>query len=759
LKEKSSFDAAMDALRLANKEWGLALAEDEMSYLVKAFLAIDNAEALNRDPTDAELMMFGQVNSEHCRHKIFNASWTINGEEKEHSLFNMIRNTFLLHPEHILSAYSDNAAVLAGPTASRFLPFQKTVDSLPSYQTVDEAVHLVCKVETHNHPTAVSPFPGASTGSGGEIRDEGAVGSGSKPKAGLAGFTVSDLNIPNFKQPWELDVGKPSHLASALDIMLQGPLGGAAFNNEFGRPNLCGYFRTFLQRERYNLVRGYHKPIMIAGGLGNIRPMHIQKKPIPVGAKLIVLGGPSMLIGLGGGAASSMASGASSVDLDFASVQRDNPEMERRCQEVIDRCVSLGDSNPILTIHDVGAGGLSNALPELVHDSGRGADIELRNVPCDDPSMSPMEIWCNESQERYVCAVLESDLSVFEAICRRERCPFAVVGTATEKEHLVVRDRLHGSHPIDLPMPLLFGKPPKMHRQSERRQRTLVPFHPDANLHSLSETQAYLLEAVQRVMRLPAVGSKSFLITIGDRSVTGLVTRDQMVGPWQIPVADVAVTSTTYTSRTGEAMAMGEQPILALINPAASARMAVAEALLNLCAANTGVHPVSDTTKLHHALQGVRLSANWMACPGFESEGAALYEAVKAIGMDLCPTLGVTIPVGKDSMAMKAQWCRDDGVEERVVSPVSLVVTAYSGVADVCRTWTPMLRISEDETVLVLVDLSAGLQRLGGSALAQVYGQLGHECPNVESALILKGYFGAMQAIHSQGRPFFIICI
>ena len=630
---------AKKALVKANQEWGLALAEDEIDYLAKAFSSVDG---LNRSPTDAELMMFAQVNSEHCRHKIFNASWTIDGVDRATSLFAMVRHTFKTHPEYILSAYSDNAAVLEGPEVERFFLSESGV-----YDSHKERVHMVCKVETHNHPTAISPFPGAATGSGGEIRDEGAVGSGSKPKAGLTGFTVSHLRIPGFEQPWEEDIGKPAHIASPLDIMIQGPLGGAAFNNEFGRPNLCGYFRTYCQpvpapndsRE----WRGYHKPIMIAGGLGTIRHEHIEKKPIDVGDQVIVLGGPSMLIGLGGGAASSMASGTSSAELDFASVQRENPEMQRRCQEVIDRCTSLGQRNPIQAIHDVGAGGLSNALPELVHDSGRGAIFQLRSILIDDPGMSPMEIWCNESQERYVMAVRPTDLPTFEAICKRERCPFAVVGVATEEERLQVLDSHFNNAVIDLPMSLLFGKPPKMHRESNHTQVV----RPDLVVPPVN----MLPDAIHRVLRHPAVASKSFLITIGDRSVTGLVHRDQMVGPYQVPVADVAVTATTYDTFTGECMAMGERPPIAVINAAASARMALGEAITNIAAANI------------ESLLRVRLSANWMASAGHEGEGAGLYDAVKALAIEVCPQLGITIPVGKDSMSMKTTW--KEGTDSR----------------------------------------------------------------------------------------------
>ena len=682
-------------------------------------------------------MMFAQVNSEHCRHKIFNASWDIDGKPMPDSLFGMIRNTYKKHPEYILSAYSDNAAVLTGPVAGKFMPNQTQQELPNAYDFTKEEMHMLCKVETHNHPTAVSPYEGAATGSGGEIRDEGAVGCGSKPKAGLVGFTVSHLDIPGDEQPWEREsrIGKPDHLASSLDIMTQGPLGGAAFNNEFGRPSICGYFRTFCQSQQSE-VRGYHKPIMIAGGMGNVRPNHILKRPIEVGSKLVVLGGPSMLIGLGGGAASSMASGASSAELDFASVQRENPEMERRCQEVIDRCCSMDDKNPVLAVHDVGAGGLSNALPELVHDSGRGAIFQLRSVPCDDPSLSPMEIWCNESQERYVCAVRAEDVPLFESICRRERCPFAVVGEATEEERLVLVDGLFGNKPIDLPMSMLFSKPPRMHRVSNHRQLSL----PSLVLNSQLPVPEFFKEATDRVLRFPCVASKQFLITIGDRSVTGLVARDQMVGKWQVPVADCGVTATSYDSLTGEAMAMGERTPLAVINAAASAKMALAESLLNLVSANV------DGGK--DALSRVRVSANWMASAAHEGEGAALYDAVRAVGIELCPELGVTIPVGKDSMSMKTQW--DD---KSVTSPVSLIVTAYGSVKDIRRTLTPELKCLDEDTVLVFFDLASGKSRMGGSVLAQAFDQLGNEVPNVDNAQLLKHFFNFMQWMRSSDNP------
>ncbi|KAG9126650.1 hypothetical protein FRC07_002622 [Ceratobasidium sp. 392] len=716
---------ARESLAKANKELGLALATDEINYLADAF--VDGANPLARNPTDAELFMFAQVNSEHCRHKIFNADWTIDGKKQDHSLFQMIRNTERLSGTNTISAYSDNAAVLRGSSAPRFAPQPEG-----QYTSGVEDMPMLIKVETHNHPTAVSPFPGAATGSGGEIRDEGAVGRGSKPKAGLAGFSVSDLRIPGFVQPWETDFGYPSHIASSLDIMLDAPLGASAFNNEFGRPGLAGYFRTFAQRVGEESW-GYHKPIMIAGGYGNVRPGFAIKTGVLPGAALIVLGGPGMLIGLGGGAASSLASGASSAELDFASVQRDNPEMQRRCQQVIDACVARGDSNPILSIHDVGAGGLSNALPELVHDSNLGARIEIRDVLVADGAMSPMEIWCNESQERYVLGVKQTDLPEFERIAQRERCPYAAVGTATEEQRLLVTDRLHRNNIIDLHMSTLFSKPPKMSRTDV--YRPLAPSHFDVFLKSYSVPSASVTtrigEAVGRVLRLPSVGSKSFLITIGDRTITGLVTRDQMVGPWQTPVSDVAVTRTSYGFDvfTGEAMAMGERTPVAVRNPAASARMAIAESLTNIAAASI------------ESLARVKISANWMCAASREGQGAALYAAVQAVGLELCPALGVGIPVGKDSMSMSMKWKK--GQENMDVSaPLSLIATAFAPVDNVRATWTPAVRHDvTDTTILVFVDLANGKQRLGGSALAQVYAQIGDATPDVESPSLLKGFF------------------
>ncbi len=705
------------ALEAANREFGLALASDEFDYLVSAFLG------LGRNPTDVELMMFAQANSEHCRHKVFRGDFIIDGAPQERSLFGMIRNTYEHHHEGILSAYSDNAAVVEGYPAARFYP---RADD-PVYRRHPEAAHVVMKVETHNHPTAISPHPGAATGSGGEIRDEGATGQGSKPKAGLTGFTVSNLCIPGYERPWEAGgIGKPDRIVSALDIMLEGPIGGAAFNNEFGRPNLTGYFRSFELSVGGN-VWGYHKPIMLAGGLGNIRPVHIQKKPIPEGAKLVVLGGPAMLIGLGGGAASSMASGASSADLDFASVQRDNPEMERRCQEVIDRCNALGEETPILSIHDVGAGGLSNAMPELVHDSSRGGRIELRRIPNDEPGMSPMEIWCNEAQERYVLAIDSARFAVFQRIAERERCPFAVVGEATQEERLTLSDEHFENRPIDLPLEVLFGKPPKMTRDSERRAAVVTPFDPQ---------RLALGDAARRVLALPTVADKTFLITIGDRTVTGLVHRDQMVGPWQVPVADASVTLADYDGYTGEAMAMGERTPVAILDPKASARLAVAEAITNIASV-----PI-------RALGDVRLSANWMAAVGTPGEDVALFDAVHAVGMELCPALGVTIPVGKDSLSMRSVW---EGGAKSVTSPLSLIISAFAPVEDVRGASTPMLRSDVGETALLLLDLGRGKCRLGGSSLAQVYNATGSVPPDLDDPTLLKAFFDAVQALRREG--------
>ncbi|WP_252179051.1 phosphoribosylformylglycinamidine synthase [Endozoicomonas sp. 4G] len=716
-----------EALVAANQSLGLALAEDEIDYLVTSY------QGLERNPTDVELMMFAQANSEHCRHKIFNATWTIDGEQQDHSLFQMIRNTHSMNSDGVLSAYKDNASVIEGAKAGRFFPSPEK----KTYQYHQEDIHILMKVETHNHPTAISPWPGAATGAGGEIRDEGATGRGSKPKAGLTGFSVSNLNIPGYKQPWEKEYGKPDRIVTALDIMLDGPLGGAGFNNEFGRPNLCGYFRTFeatVKGSAGDEVKGYHKPIMLAGGLGNIRADHVEKGDIPVGAQLIVLGGPAMQIGLGGGAASSMASGEGQEDLDFASVQRDNPEMERRCQEVIDQCWQLGDQNPIAFIHDVGAGGLSNALPELVSDGGRGGRFQLRDILSDEPGMSPLALWCNESQERYVLAVAPENMSLFAAICQRERCLYAVVGEATEASHLLVEDSHFDNQPVDMPLDVLLGKPPRMHRDV---QTETVP------QEALDLSGITLAEASERVLKLPAVASKNFLITIGDRSITGLVAREQMVGRWQIPVADCAVTATAFDTYAGEAMSVGERTPLALIDAPASGRMAIGEAITNI--ASTRIGKLGD----------IKLSANWMAAAGHPGEDARLYETCKAVGMELCPELGIAIPVGKDSMSMSTCW-KEGGVEKRgveksVTSPLSLIISAFAPVTDIRKTVTPELRTDQGETDLLLVDLGRNQNRLGGSALAQVYSQVGDVAPDVSSAEDLKSFFTGIQQCLEEG--------
>ena len=711
------------ALVQANIELGLALAEDEVNYL------FENFSKLGRNPHDIELYMFAQANSEHCRHKIFNADWTIDGVKQPKSLFKMIRNTHEVNPDFVLSAYKDNAAVMVGNKGGRFFPDPQS----NVYGYHHEDIQILMKVETHNHPTAISPYPGAATGSGGEIRDEGATGIGSKPKAGLVGFSVSNLRIPNFEQPWESDFGKPSRIVSAFDIMMEGPLGGAAFNNEFGRPAILGYFRTYEEEVNSfngNEVRGYHKPIMLAGGLGNIRDEHVQKREIVVGAHLIALGGPAMNIGLGGGAASSMASGQSAENLDFASVQRENPEMERRCQEVIDKCWQLGEQNPIAFIHDVGAGGLSNAFPELVSDGGRGGVFELRNVPNDERSMAPHEIWCNESQERYVIAVSDENLDTFKNICARERAPYAVVGRATEEEHLTVTDEHFAGNnkldtPIDLPLDVLLGKTPKIFKDVTSKTATG---------DELVVADIALSDAADRILSLPTVAEKTFLITIGDRSVTGMVNRDQMVGPWQVPVADCGVTASALDSYHGEAMSLGERTPVALLNFGASARLAVAESLTNIAGTDIG------------DLNRIKLSANWMSPAGHPGEDAGLYEAVKAIGEELCPALGLTIPVGKDSMSMRTQW-HENGEEKSVTSPMSLIITAFGVVEDIRKTVTPELRTDQGETRIVAIDLSKGKNRLGGSCLAQVYKQLGNETPDVDSPETLKGFFNAMQTL------------
>jgi phosphoribosylformylglycinamidine synthase len=710
------------ALVTANTELGMALSDDEIDYLVARYAD------LARDPTDAELMMFAQANSEHCRHKIFNASWIIDGEQQDKRLFGMIKSTTEKTPQGVISAYSDNSAVIEGWNGERLI----AAPGDREFTYFNEPIHILMKVETHNHPTAISPFPGAATGSGGEIRDEGATGLGAKPKAGLTGFTVSHLRIPGYRQPWEDDFPRPDRMATPLEIMIEGPIGGAAFNNEFGRPNLAGYFRTYeshLPGLPENEIRGYHKPIMIAGGVGNVRAEHAKKKEVPVGAKLVVIGGPAMLIGLGGGAASSLASGASSEDLDFASVQRGNPEIERRAQEVIDRCWSMGDANPILLIHDVGAGGLSNAVPEAVDHSKHGAEIELREVANAEPGMSPMGIWCNEAQERYVLLVDEDRIDEFRTLCDRERCPVSVVGTLTGDGNLVVNDRDFGNRVVDMPMEMLLGNPPKMERDVQRLRL------PDNEL-DLSGIE--LREAAMRVLRFPAVADKSFLIHIGDRTVGGLSARDQLIGPWQIPVSDVAITASGYNSVTGEAMAMGERTPLASTNAAASGRMAVAESITNIAAA-----PIESLSK-------VRLSANWMAAAGHPGEDANLFDAVKAVGDELCREIGVAIPVGKDSMSMRTRWT-DNGHDYQVVAPVSLIVSAFAPVTDVTRQMTPQLRKTEGPSYLLLFDLANGANRMGGSCLMQSYRRSGGRTPDLDDPKLLTGFFAAIQEMNSRG--------
>ncbi len=709
------------ALVKANSEFGFALSDEEIDYLTEAFIK------LGRNPHDIELMMFAQANSEHCRHKIFGSEWTIDGEVQPLSLFQMIKNTYKESPTDVLSAYKDNASVIVGFDTQRFYPKKDAATGHYVYKYKSQAAHILMKVETHNHPTAIAPFAGAATGSGGEIRDEGATGRGGKPKAGLTGFTVSNLNIPGFEQPWEENYGKPSRMASPLQIMIEGPLGGAAFNNEFGRPALNGYFRTFEQNVNGE-VKGFHKPIMIAGGYGNIRPDHVEKDPIQPGDLLIVLGGPAMLIGLGGGAASSVDSGTMGENLDFASVQRENPEMERRCQEVIDTCWRLEDANPIVSVHDVGAGGISNAMPELVNDHELGAVLDLRKIPSLEPGMSPMEIWSNEAQERYVLAIRPSSLELFESICARERCPFAVLGEATEARHLTVEDPLFENKAVDMPMQVLLGGTPRMSRSYESIERQGDDFD--------AAQVTDLKDAIYRVIKNPTVASKSFLITIGDRSITGMVARDQMVGPWQVPVADAAVTTTSLQGFTGEAMAMGERPPVALLNPAASARLAVAESISNIMSAK--IDQISD----------IKLSANWMAAAGQKGEDQALFEGVKAIGMEMCPALGIAIPVGKDSLSMRTTW-NDEGEDKSVTSPMSGVITAFAPVTDVRKTLTPELK--NTDSVLVRIDLSKGQFRLGGSILAQVYKAIGSITPDVDNFDEFKAFFALVQDWNARG--------
>ena len=703
------------ALVQANIEMGLALSIDEIDYLFDYF------HRIARDPTDVELMMFAQANSEHCRHKIFNATWTIDGQVKDKSLFGMITNTHTLSPQGTIVAYSDNSSVMQGTRIERFYP-----DSNGAFAFHRTETHILMKVETHNHPTAIAPWPGAATGAGGEIRDEGSTGIGSKPKAGLTGFSVSNLNIAGHSQPWEGNYGKPSRVASALQIMIEGPLGGAAFNNEFGRVNLTGYFRSYEQFDG-SMMRGYHKPIMIAGGLGNISASHTHKKPLPPGTLLIQIGGPGMRIGLGGGAASSMTSGTNSEALDFDSVQRANAEMERRCQEVIDACWAMDAANPILSIHDVGAGGLSNALPELAHGGGAGARFDLRAVHSEEPGMSPREIWSNESQERYVIAIAPESLALFQRFCTRERCPSAVLGIATEKLQLIVEDPLFGNKAVDMDMDVLLGKPPRMHRDVA----TVTP-----NLVAFDASNIDLKEAAYRVLRLPTVADKSFLITIGDRSVGGLTVRDQFVGPWQVPVADCAVTLMGYNTLQGEAMAIGERSPIAVIDAPASGRMAVGEAITNIAAAD--IDSIGD----------IKLSANWMAAAGYPGEDAKLFATVKAVGMELCPALGISIPVGKDSLSMKTVW--NEGTDKKeVVAPVSLIISAFAKVHDASATLTPELvtDAATADSELLLIDLGEGKNRMGASCLAQVYAQVGQVAPDLNDAAKLRGFFASLRTL------------
>ncbi|HFC7475569.1 TPA: phosphoribosylformylglycinamidine synthase [Neisseria meningitidis] len=707
-----------EALVKANTETGLALSADEIDYLV------ENYQALQRNPSDVELMMFAQANSEHCRHKIFNADFILNGEKQPKSLFGMIRDTHNAHPEGTVIAYKDNSSVIEGAKIERFYP---NAAENQGYRFHEEDTHIIMKVETHNHPTAIAPFAGAATGAGGEIRDEGATGKGSRPKAGLTGFTVSNLNIPDLKQPWEQDYGKPEHISSPLDIMIEGPIGGAAFNNEFGRPNLLGYFRTF--EEKFDgQVRGYHKPIMIAGGLGSIQAQQTHKEEIPEGALLIQLGGPGMLIGLGGGAASSMNTGTNDASLDFNSVQRGNPEIERRAQEVIDRCWQLGDKNPIISIHDVGAGGLSNAFPELVNDAGRGAVFKLREVPLEEHGLNPLQIWCNESQERYVLSILEKDLDTFRAICERERCPFAVVGTATDDGHLKVRDDLFSNNPVDLPLNVLLGKPPK----TTRTDKTVTPSEKPFNAGDIDIT-----EVAYRVLRLPTVAAKNFLITIGDRSVGGMTHRDQMVGKYQTPVADCAVTMMGFNTYRGEAMSMGEKPAVALFDAPASGRMCVGEAITNIAAVNIG------------DIGNIKLSANWMAACGNEGEDEKLYRTVEAVSQ-ACQALDLSIPVGKDSLSMKTVW--QDGADKKsVVSPLSLIISAFAPVQDVRKTVTPELKNVED-SVLLFVDLGFGKARMGGSAFGQVYNNMSGDAPDLDDTGRLKAFYNVIQQLVAEDK-------
>ena len=707
------------ALAAANDALGLALSDDEIDYLVDQF------GRLARNPTDMELMMFAQANSEHCRHKIFNADWILDGRPAGRSLFGMIKNTHARAPAGVLSAYKDNAAVIAGFTAQRFAP--DPTDGRYGYQ--QEQAHILMKVETHNHPTAISPFAGAATGAGGEIRDEGATGRGSKPKAGLTGFTVSHLNLPDWPRPWEqADLSaRPARIVSALDIMIEGPIGAAAFNNEFGRPNLLGYFRTFAQATAAG-IRGYHKPIMIAGGLGNVRPAHVNKNDVPPGARILVLGGPAMLIGLGGGAASSQGSGVSEAELDFASVQRGNPEMQRRAQEVIDACCALGEDNPIVLIHDVGAGGLSNAVPEVIDHSARGGRIQLREVPNAEPGMTPMELWCNESQERYVIALAPERLDEFLHLCARERCPVADIGEITEQRLLQVDDDHFGNQPVAMPMEVLLGKAPRMTRIATHRALPSPAF---------ATATLDLAAVIDEVLRFPAVADKSFLIHIGDRTVGGLVARDQLVGPWQVPVSDVAVTCAGFRGLTGEAMAMGERTPVAVYDGPASARLAVGEAVMNLLAADVA------------SLSDIRLSANWMAAAGHEDDDAVLFDMVRTVGEEICPALGIAVPVGKDSMSMRTSW-QDDGVSRSVTAPVSLIISAFAPVRDAAATLTPYAPARGAATVLLLIDLSPGRMRMGGSCLAQIHGEFGGAAADLDDPAQLAAFFAVQRGLRAR---------
>ena len=719
-KEYQNIDVLLlgkSAIEKANIELGLALNEGEIEYLYNQF------SALARNPTDIELMMFAQVNSEHCRHKIFNADWVIDKEVQAISLFGMIKNTYQQNPQGLLSVYSDNSAVMTGYESTYFEPNEEGIYSSKSAHKA-----VLMKVETHNHPTAIAPHPGAATGSGGEIRDEGATGRGSKPKVGLCGFSVSNLKIPNALNEWEINYGKPNQIASALDIMIEGPIGAAAFNNEFGRPNTCGYFRTYEQQTHDNEIRGYHKPIMLAGGIGNIKENHVEKGSISHGDKLIVLGGPAMLIGLGGGAASSVGSGEQSEDLDFASVQRANPEMQRRAQEVINSCINLGNNNPIVSIHDIGAGGLSNGIPEIVNDSNKGAQLQLRNIPNDEKKMSPMEIWCNESQERYVLAIKEESVSLFSAICEKERAPFSILGEATENSHLNLEDSHFNNKPIDLGMSLLFGSSPI----TLKDVKSIVNNEPEFN-----NTEIKLSEAINRLLRLPTVASKNFLITIGDRTVTGLVARDQMIGPWQVPVADCAISLSDYVGYQGEVMSIGEKTPLALSNAPAAARMSVGEALTNLLC--------SYIEDINH----IKLSANWMCASGFAGEDAKLYEAVNAIGMELCPALGLTIPVGKDSMSMRSTW-QENGKEKSVTAPLSLIISAFAKTPDVRIQISPLLN-TKIESELLLIDLGLGKNRMGGSCLAQVFNQVGKLTPDLDDPKLFANFFSVINQLNKEG--------